>query len=204
MSWSWRYIALHVLNRQVFPAWTQPTLFDGWWTDCSWYIMVWIKCFKPGKHLTHAGHCAFRIWIGKRWPTSVIYVGPVALLPYENVYLNYWAAAVCTQILVSLLDSLYLQLEMVPKPIIFYSLLTFQKFFYTIQPLFSADKINFNLVCWSLDFLTDRSQFVKVNCCFSTKLLLSNDSPQGCCLSVLLYILIPMYSGDFVKYIQTL
>ncbi len=45
------------------------------------------------------------------------------------------------------------------------------------------------LVGWILDFLSDRSQCVRANDSFSTQLHSSTGSPQGCCLSPLLYIL---------------
>ena len=42
---------------------------------------------------------------------------------------------------------------------------------------------------WVLDFLTDRSQCVRVNGVLSSKMFSSTGSPQGCVLSSLLFIL---------------
>ena len=68
----------------------------------------------------------------------------------------------------------------------------FSSAFNTIQPPFSREvKLDFNLVGWILDFLTNRSQCVRVNGSFSNPS--SIGSPQGCCLSPLLYIL---YTND--------
>ena len=71
----------------------------------------------------------------------------------------------------------------------------FASAFNTIQPhilarrLLEYFKLNHNLVGWLLDFLTNRTQRVKVNGSFSDVLSLSTGSPQGCVLSPLLYIL---------------
>lgn len=75
----------------------------------------------------------------------------------------------------------------------------FSSAFNTIQPyllaenLISLFKLDFNIVGWIVDFLTDRSQCVKVNGVYSKQLYSSTGSPQGCCLSPLLYI---MYTND--------
>lgn len=55
---------------------------------------------------------------------------------------------------------------------------------------FSLDR---NLVGWITDFLTNRSQGMKVNGCLSGRHFSSTGSPQGCVLSPLLYIL---YTND--------
>ncbi len=49
--------------------------------------------------------------------------------------------------------------------------------------------LDFNLVGWILDFLTDRTQRVRVNGSLSAPLITSTGTPQGCVLSPLLYIL---------------
>ena len=76
----------------------------------------------------------------------------------------------------------------------------FSSAFNTIQPhllaqkLIHSFKLDLNLVGWIIDFLTDRSQCVRVNDVLSLLLHSSTGSPQGCCLSSLLYIL---YTNDF-------
>ena len=75
----------------------------------------------------------------------------------------------------------------------------FSSAFNTIQPHILVDKLlrnfnlDFSLVGWIWDFLTDRTQRVRVNGVYSEKLLSSTGSPQGCVLSPLLYIL---YTDD--------
>ncbi len=75
----------------------------------------------------------------------------------------------------------------------------FSSAFNTIQPHLLVEKLieHFNLDCnivgWILDFLTDRSQRVRVNEHLSTLSRTSTGSPQGCVLSPLLYI---MYTND--------
>ena len=46
-----------------------------------------------------------------------------------------------------------------------------------------------SMVGWILDFLTNRTQRVRVNGSLSSELSVSTGSPQGCVLSPLLYIL---------------
>ena len=53
----------------------------------------------------------------------------------------------------------------------------------------SIHNIDPGLICWLVDFLTDRSQKVKVNGVLSDSLLSSIGSPQGCVLSPLLFVL---------------
>jgi len=71
----------------------------------------------------------------------------------------------------------------------------FSSAFNTIQPHILVDKLlknfdlDFNIVGWILDFLTDRTQKVRVNGCLSEEMSSSTGSPQGCVLSPLLYIL---------------
>ena len=77
--------------------------------------------------------------------------------------------------------------------------LDFSSAFNTIQPhvlvskLLSEFNLESNLVSWIMDFLTNRTQRVKVNGCLSERRVSSTGSPQGCVLSPLLYIL---YTND--------
>ena len=67
--------------------------------------------------------------------------------------------------------------------------------FNCIQPHILADglssihNIDPGLIRWLVNFLTDRSQKVKVNGVLSDVLLSSTGSPQGCVLSPLLFVL---------------
>jgi hypothetical protein len=78
--------------------------------------------------------------------------------------------------------------------------LDFSSAFNTIQPhvlvskLLSEFNLESNLVSWIMDFLTNRTQRVKVNGCLSERRVSSTGSPQGCVLSPLLYIL---YTNDW-------
>ena len=71
----------------------------------------------------------------------------------------------------------------------------FSSAFNTIQPhvlalrLLEHFNISNNLVGWILNFLTDRTQKVRVNGTVSDQLTSSTGSPQGCVLSPLLFIL---------------
>lgn len=71
----------------------------------------------------------------------------------------------------------------------------FSSAFNTIQPhilamrLIEHYQLDQNLVGWILDFLTDRTQRVKVNGIVSESRCSSTGSPQGCVLSPLLFIL---------------
>ena len=75
----------------------------------------------------------------------------------------------------------------------------FSSAFNTIQPHLLVEKLieyfylDCNIVGWILDFVTDRSQRVRVNEHTSTLSRTSTGSPQGCVLSPLLYI---MYTND--------
>ncbi len=62
-----------------------------------------------------------------------------------------------------------------------------------IYKLITDFGLDFNLVGWILDFLTDRTQRVRVNGSLSAPLITSTGTPQGCVLSPLLYIL---YTND--------
>ena len=71
----------------------------------------------------------------------------------------------------------------------------FSSAFNTIQPHILASRLleqfnlGFNLVGWIVDFLTERTQRVRVNGVLSSQLCSSTGSPQGCVLSPLLFIL---------------
>lgn len=71
----------------------------------------------------------------------------------------------------------------------------FSSAFNTIQPhiltqrLLEHFNLSNNLVGWILNFLTNRTQRVKVNLFLSDKVCSSTGSPQGCVLSPLLFIL---------------
>lgn len=99
---------------------------------------------------------------------------------------------------ITLLDLLYRHLEG-PGTHARLLFLDFSSAFNTIQPhvlvskLLSEFNIESNLVSWIMDFLTNRTQRVKVNGCLSERRVSSTGSPQGCVLSPLLYIL---YTND--------
>ena len=57
------------------------------------------------------------------------------------------------------------------------------------QRLLEPFKLSKNLVGWILNFLTNRTQRVRVNGVLSDKVCSSTGSPQGCVLSLLLFIL---------------
>lgn len=69
----------------------------------------------------------------------------------------------------------------------------------TIRPCLLAEKLlyhfnlNFNLVGYIVEFLSNRSQCVRLNGVLSSKLFSSTGFPQGCVLSPLLFIL---YTND--------
>ncbi len=70
----------------------------------------------------------------------------------------------------------------------------FSSAFNCIQPHILAKRlagmgIDHGLICWLMDFLTDRLQNVRVNGVLSDILLSSTGSPQGCVLSPLLFSL---------------
>ena len=71
----------------------------------------------------------------------------------------------------------------------------FSSAFNTVQPhilttrLLEQFDLSNNLVGWILNFLTNRTQRVRVNGRLSDKVCSSTSSPQGCVLSPLLYIL---------------
>ncbi len=71
----------------------------------------------------------------------------------------------------------------------------FSSAFNTIQPhvligrLLEEFKLSYNVLGWILDFLTNRTQRVRINNTFSGQVTSSTGSPQGCVLSSLLFIL---------------
>ena len=66
----------------------------------------------------------------------------------------------------------------------------FSSAFNTIQPhILEHFNLSKNLVGWILNFLTNRTQTVRVNGVLSDKVCSSTGSPQGCVLSPLLVIL---------------
>lgn len=101
---------------------------------------------------------------------------------------------------VTLLHFLYRHLGG-PKAQVRLLFVDFSSTFNTIQPHLLAEKLinlfnlDSNLVGWMLDFLTNQSQCVRVNGCFSNQLQSSSGSPQGCCLSPLLCLYI-LYTND--------
>ena len=61
--------------------------------------------------------------------------------------------------------------------------------------------MNKNLIAWILDFLTNRTQYVKLNETISNLCNLNTGAPQGCVLSPTLYTL---YTNDYrVKHSDT-
>lgn len=85
----------------------------------------------------------------------------------------------------------------------------FSSAFNTIQPHILIERLldqfvlSNNLIGWILNFLTNRTQRVKVNGVLSTQMSSSTGSPQGCVLSPLLFILYTnmcqsMYENRFI------
>ena len=95
---------------------------------------------------------------------------------------------------VTLLNLLFKHLE-TPKSHARLLFIDFSSAFNTIQPSLLVEKLihdfklDLNLIGWILDFLTNRSQCVRVNGALSNLLFSSTGSPQGCCLSDLFFIL---------------
>ena len=82
----------------------------------------------------------------------------------------------------------------------------FSSTFNTIQPHIMVEKllslsVNKNLIDWILDFLTNRTQYVKINETISKLCKLTTGAPQGCVLSPTLYT---FYTNDYrVKHSDT-
>ena len=92
----------------------------------------------------------------------------------------------------ALLNSLFKHLE-APKTHGRLLFINVSSAFNTIQPYLLTEKLqalfnmNSTLIGWLLDFLSDRSQCVRVNGALSSKVPCSTGSPQGCVLSPLLF-----------------
>ena len=93
-----------------------------------------------------------------------------------------------------------------PKTFIRILFIDFSSEFNTIQPHIMVEKllslsVNKNLIAWILDFLTNRTQYVKLNETISNLCKLNTGAPQGCVLSPTLYTL---YTNDYrVKHSDT-
>ncbi len=81
------------------------------------------------------------------------------------------------------------------QKLVWFMFIDFSFAFNSIQPHILAEMVNrvYNidsgLICWLMDFLTDRSQRMKVNGVLPEVLFSSTGSPQGCVLSPLLFLL---------------
>ena len=93
-----------------------------------------------------------------------------------------------------------------PKTFVRILFIDFSSAFNTIQPHIMVEKllslsVNKNLIAWILDFLTNRTQYVKLNETISNLCKLNTDASQGCVLSPTLYTL---YTNDYrVKHSDT-
>ena len=93
-----------------------------------------------------------------------------------------------------------------PKTFVRIIFIDFSSAFNTIQPHIMVEKllslsVNKNLVAWILDFLTNRTQYVKLNETISNLCKLNTGAPQGCVLSPTLCTL---YTNDYpVKHSDT-
>ena len=94
----------------------------------------------------------------------------------------------------TMLDLIHSHLE-APSTFVRLLFIDFSSAFNCIQPhilaciLKDTYKIDSGLICWLINFLTNRSQRVRVNGTLSDTLSSSTGSPQGCVLSALLFIL---------------
>ena len=93
-----------------------------------------------------------------------------------------------------------------PKTFVRILFIDFSSAFNTIQPHIMVGKllplsVNKNLIAYILDFLTNRTQYVKLNETISNLCKLNTGAPQGCVLSPTLYTL---YTNDYrVKHSDT-
>ena len=93
-----------------------------------------------------------------------------------------------------------------PKTFVRILFIDFSSAFNTIQPHIMIEKplplsVNKNLIAYILDFLTNRTQCVKLNETISSLYKLNTGAPQGCVLSPTLYTL---YTNDYrVKHSDT-
>ena len=93
-----------------------------------------------------------------------------------------------------------------PKTFVRILFIDFSSAFNTIQPHIMVEKllslsVNKNLIAWILDFLTNRTQYVKLNETISNLCKLNTGAPQGCVISPTLYTL---YTNDYsVKHSDT-
>ena len=112
----------------------------------------------------------------------------------DNMQFAYRAHRGVDDAILTLLNLLFKHLEG-NKTHVKLTFIDFSSAFNTIQPHILATRLiehfqlSQNLVGWILDFLTDRTQRVKVNGILSESLCSSTGSPQGCVLSPLLFIL---------------
>lgn len=145
---------------------------------------------------------------------------PVALTPvimkcYEKLVLKYLLKYVENQLdpfqfayrksrgtddaIITLLHKLYEHLDK-PTGYVRATFIDFSSAFNTIQPHLMIQKlkllgVNSNIILWVYDFLTNRSQHVKVNEALSSSMAINTGAPQGCVISPVLFIL---YTNDCV------
>ena len=98
-----------------------------------------------------------------------------------------------------MLNSVYKHLE-TPKSYARILFVDFSSAFNTIQPhlllrKFMNMNVNPSLIKWISDFLTNRTQSVRIKSCQSSTVTINTGAPQGCVLSPLLFIL---YTNDCV------
>ena len=93
-----------------------------------------------------------------------------------------------------------------PKTFVRILFIDFSSAFNTIQPHIMVEKllslsVNKNLIAWNLDFLTNRTQYVKLNETISNLCKVNTGAPQSCVPSPTLYTL---YTNDYrVKHSDT-
>ena len=99
----------------------------------------------------------------------------------------------------TVLNNMYKHLE-TPKSYARILFVDFSSVFNTIQPHFLVRKlinmsVNPCLIKWISDFLTNRTQSVRIKSCQSSTVTINTGAPQGCVLSPLLFII---YTNDCV------